>query len=148
MIWFGIEVGRDVDVGRQQQLDDLLLAQVLVQERHVVVEIEALDHGEELVAVLLTAVAQKLGVGLAGDQVERFGVSLRDPRHRFDHVLESLARPDEAERGDDLAARESELLLQLAASTRLDVGHAVLDHARRCRHSVHVAQDVDRRSPP
>ena len=98
---------------------------------------------DELVPVLLAVVAQQLGVGLSGDQVERVGVPLHDPRHRLDHVLEALAGSDQAERRHDLTPAEAQLLLQTPPAARLDVRHAVLDHGRRGRDAVHLAQDVD-----
>ena len=92
-----VEVRRHVDVGGEQVLDDVLLVQVLVHEEHLVAETQLVDELLQAVAVLLAALLEQFGVGLAGDQVERLGVAGHDRGHRFDRVLEALAGPHEAE---------------------------------------------------
>ena len=144
VIWFGIEVGRHVDVGRKQVLDDVLLVEVLVHEEHVLAEIQLVDERLQAVAVFLAARFQQLGVGLARDQIERLGVPGRDRGHRLDRVLEALARPDQAEGRHDRAPVQAELRLQAAAPLRLDVGHPVRDDERALLDAVVAIQDVDR----
>src|SRR5450756_690789 len=64
-----VEVRRDVDVAREQQLDDVALRHVFIDEGDVVLNSEALDRLDELIAVLLAIVAAQLRVSLARDHV-------------------------------------------------------------------------------
>ena len=138
-----VEVGRHVDVGGEQVLDDVLLVEVLVDEEHLVAETELVDELLQTVAVLLASLLEQFGVGLAGDQVERLGVAGHDRGHGLDRVLEALAGPDEAEGRDDRVPVEPELRLQPASSLRLDVRHAVRDHERVLGDPVVALEDLD-----
>ena len=111
----------------------------MIREPHVI------DHLYELVAVLLAVLTQELGVGLPRDQIQGLRVSFHDTRHRLDRVLETLARPDEPEGGDDQPSVQPELGLHAAPALGLDMRHAVVDHGGLKRHAVYIGQDVDRR---
>src|SRR5207249_855185 len=131
-----IEVGRDVDVRRQQVVDDLPLREVLVHELHVVRDTEALRDLDERVAVRLAGLLQELGVRLTDDEIERAGMRRDDLGHRLDDVLETLAGVHEPEGRHDLASLDAELPLEAPAAVRLDRGHAVLDDDRFFRDAV------------
>jgi hypothetical protein len=140
----GIEVGSHVDVGCQQQLDDVPLRQVEVEEGHVTLESEPLDQRDQLVSIPLAVPPDELGVRLARDQVEHRRVLLPDGRHRLDHVLETLAGVDQPEGRDQGPAGHPELLLHPDPAVRLDRGHAVRDDGDRPADAVARRQQADR----
>ena len=93
-----VEVWRDIDIAGKEQLDDVPLGHVFIDERNIVLETEALDRLDELVAVDLAIAATQLGVGLTRDQVEGRRMAGNDRRHCLDHELDTLPGVHEAER--------------------------------------------------
>src|SRR4030081_2986271 len=83
-------------------------------------------------------------MSLSDDQIEGAWVMGDDFRHRRDHVLEALARIDQAEGRQDRTVLDAELALQSMPSTRLDRRHAVLDYVRALLDPVHVGEQTGR----
>jgi hypothetical protein len=65
---------------------------------------------------------------LAQNEIERIGLLAGDYLHRLDHELQSFARIDQSERGQDRAARDAQLILHQRATVRLDRRHTVRNH--------------------
>ena len=121
------------------------MCHVLIDEGDIVLEAEALDRRDEMVAVGLAIVAAQFGVGLTRDQVEGRGMAGHDRRHGFDHELDALARVDQAKRGDDRSAWHAQLLLHPDPAVGLDRGHAMRYHHRHLGDAVRAGEDVGRR---
>ena len=81
---------------------------------------------------------------LSDDQVEGTGVARDDLGHRRDHVLEALARIDEAKGRQDRSVIHAQLPLQSVPATRHDRRHAVLDHDRALGYAVDVPEQPRR----
>src|SRR5438270_13634579 len=139
-----VEVGRHVHVSREEIVDDLALRQVLIHEADVVGHARALDLADKLISILLASLLQELGVRLSDDQVEGTGVARDDLGHRRDHVLETLARIDEAKGRQDRSVIHAQLPLQSVPATRHDRWHAVLDHDRALGYAVDVPEQPRR----
>ena len=140
-----VEVRRDVDVARQQELDDVVLPQVLVHEGDVVADAQLLDDLDQLVAVLLAVAPQQFRMGLARDEVQRVGMLRGDGGHRLQDVLQPFARAHQAERRHDMAPVQAQLVLQASTALGFDVRHAVLDDRYGGAHAVDLVQDADGR---
>ena len=138
-----VEVRCDVDIGREQELDDVLLAHVLIDERDMIVHPERMNLRDERVAIVLALHAEEVGMRLARDEVERVGMPAHDLGHRGDHELEPFTGVDQAEGGDDRPAFDAELRLEGMPSARRDHRHAVRNHPRGARESVVVCEDRD-----
>ena len=140
-----VEIRRDIDVARQEQIDDVPLRHVFIDEGDVVLEAEPFDGLHQVIAVGLPFVPAQLGVRLTRDHVEGGGVARHDRRHRFDHELDALARVDQAKGRDDGSARHAKLLLHPDAAVGMNRGHAVRYHHRRLGDVVLGVEDACRR---
>src|SRR6185503_311018 len=143
-----IEVRGDIDIRREEVVHDLALGEVLVHELDVIAHPQARSRRDERVPIRLAFPFLQLGVRLADDEIESGGMASDDLRHRLDDVLEALPRVDEPEGGDDRTLLDAELPLESMASPWLDGGHAVLDHHRRTRYPVDLAEQTCRGRAP
>ena len=102
-----VEVRRDVDVGGEQVLDDvLLLAGTGSRTATCSDEAEAPRPARRAGCGTPRRVAcSSSGCVWPAIRYRASGWSLHDRRHRLDHVLQALARAHQPERRDDLAAR-------------------------------------------
>ena len=105
-------VRRHEDVGRCEEVGDLVDRQEAVVELDVVLESELEHCLLERQPVPLSLAVRDVGMRPAGDHVEHVGVTLDDRRERLDHRLEPLAGGDQPER------REQE---PLAAAVRVRI---------------------------
>ena len=90
-------VRRDEDVGRGEQVGDLVDRQEAVVELDVVLEAEVEHRLLERQAVTLSLAVRHVGVRPAGDDVHHLGMALDDRRQRLDHRLDPLAGRDQPE---------------------------------------------------
>ena len=86
-----VAVRRHEDVGRGEQVGQLVDREEAVVELDVVVETEVDDLPLELQAVWLALASRDLRMRAAGDQVQRLGVALDDRGQRVDRRLDALA---------------------------------------------------------
>ena len=106
-------VGRDEDVGRGEQVGDLVDGQEAVVELDVVLEAEVEHRLLEREAVTLTLAVRHVRVRSSGDDVHHLGMALDDRRQRLDHRLDPLAGRDQPE------GREHEPLARRRTSSRI-----------------------------
>ena len=93
-----VRVRRDEDVGRREQVRELVDVEEAVVEHDVLGEIEVGDAPLQHQAVLLASAPRNLRMRAAGDHVENVGMLLDDRRQRVEHHLDSLAGREQAER--------------------------------------------------
>ena len=98
-----LAVRRYKNVGRSEQVTDLLDREEAIVELDVIFEAEIHDGVFERQAVPLAFTLRHIRVRPAGDDVEHLRVGLDDRRQRFDDGLEALARRDQSERRKDEA---------------------------------------------
>ena len=93
-----VAVRRHEDVGRGEQVGQLVDGEEAIVELDVVLEAEVDAAPLQHQPVLLALAARHLRVGAPGDQVEHLRMPLDDRRQRVDHRLEPLARARSARR--------------------------------------------------
>ena len=92
-----VRVRRHEDVGRREEIGELLDREEAVVELDVVAEAEVEDAPLEHQAVLLARAPRDLRMGAACDHVEHLGMALDDRRQRIEHHLDPLARREQTE---------------------------------------------------
>ena len=121
-------VRRDEDVGRGEQVGDLLDRQEAVVELDVILEAEVEHRLLESEAVTLSLAVRHVGVRSSGDDVHHLGMALDDRGQRLDHRLDPLAGRDQPE------GREHEPVLAVvvrrSSFERVRIG-APCEHRRR-----------------
>ena len=98
-------VRRHEDVGRGEQVGDLVDRQEAVVELDVVLEAEVEHRLLERQPVPLALAVRDVGVRPPGDHVQHLGMALDDRGQRLDHRLDPLARPRSARRSRAGTAR-------------------------------------------
>ena len=100
-----VPVRRHEDVGRGEQVGDLVDREEAVVELDVVLEPEVEHRLLERQPVPLALAARDVRMCAPGDHVEHLGMTLDDRRQRLDHRLEPLARRDQPEGREQEPAR-------------------------------------------
>ena len=123
-----VEVGRDVDVARQQELDHVVLPQVLVHEGDVVADAQAPRRSRSACC----GTPRRGGAAVRDGSGRRSGRARRDASPRpagIASITYSNPLPGPTRPNVETMCRPSrpELLLQAASALGLDVRHAVLD---------------------
>ena len=93
----------------------------------VLILYELIDPSQELVAVGFPAFGDDIGVRGAEDDVGHVGVFGHHGGHGFDGVLDSLARPEQSEREQQLASLDTEAPLEHVGIAPRRVGNTVAD---------------------
>ena len=117
----------------------------MIDECDVVVHPQRVHLRYQALAIVLALCSQQVGMRLTRDEVEGVRMPRNDTGHRLDHVLEPLARVDQAKGRDDRPPFDAELLLETLAAVRLDGRHSVGDDPRHSGGAVLRGEDVDRR---
>ncbi len=131
-----VQVGRHVDVGRLEELAELLQRDEPAVEQHVALQAQVAGLALQAQAVALALLAQDVRVRGAQDDVAEVGELLHDGGQRTQGVLDALARAQQPERQQHLAPLHVELALVLRGLHQRDLGHAVVDEAYLLRRRV------------
>ena len=129
---FGIQVGRDVDIGGAEELVQLVLFDEAVVEHHVLVDAELSGPRFEHQTIGLALGILHVRMGGAQHDVDRGRAARHDRRQRVDHVLDALVRREQPERQQDHPSLDAEATLALEPGRHL--GDAVrndVDAVRR-----------------
>ena len=120
-----IEIGRDVDVGRLEIVEQLLELDEAVDEADVIVDAQFDRARLKAVAIGFALMADEIGVRRAEHDIQRFRVRRDDRGHRLDHEFDALARREQPEGEQHLAALEAEARLHSVGLDIAAIGHAV-----------------------
>ena len=139
----GVEIGRRVDVGGLQIVEQFVMLDEAVDERDIVADAQLIGKRLQPIAIGLAFMRNEIGVGGAQHRIEQIGMPLRDRGQCLDDRLDALAGREQAEGQHDIASLPAEARLQRLRIDERAVGHAVRDHrdlARIC--AIDAAQDV------
>ena len=139
-----VKVRRDVDIGRGDESLEILLRDKPVVEDHVFLHPPLLGEEFQTQAVTLPLPGQQMGVRGTEHQVDHAGMAACDFREGLDHMLDSLARTDQAEREKHPSSLHPELRLTPPRIAQLQVRDAVRDDVDfSLMKAVSLLQDLD-----
>jgi len=95
---FACQIRCAVDIGGAKISAQHVEGDKPAMEQHVILNAETVDHHLEDVTIFVaTGVPYDIRVRGTEDQVDGVGIVFYDCRHRFEHHLDALARPQKAE---------------------------------------------------
>ena len=123
-----IDIGRDVEVGGLEIIEQVVFLDKGVDELDVVGDPQPRSLRDQAVAIRLAFVRDQIGVGGAQHDIEHAGVRAHDFGQRRDHRLDPLAGREQAEGEDNRAVLPPETRLHHCGVDQRAVGHAMRDH--------------------
>ena len=138
-----VEIGGEVDVRGADEILEVLQGHEAVEEDDVLLDPAVLGQPLQAQPVAFAFPRHQVGMGGPQHQVDRLGMPLHDLRQRLDDVFEALARPQQAEGEQHLAAFHAELGLVEAGVHEGHVRDAVGDEVHLVGgHPVGLLQDL------
>ena len=142
-----VQIGRDVDVGHPDELDQLVDLHEPVVEAHVRLDAQVLGQPLQADPIPLPLLADQIRVRRPQDDVDEVGKLPEDRRHRPEHLLDPLVRRQQPEGQRDELALDPELVLVEVGVDERHVGDAVGDQVDLgLRYAVNVAEEPWRRA--
>ena len=120
-----VEIGREVDVRRPDEIAQLGRVHIAVHEQHIFLHAELAGEVLQRVPVALAFAAQEVRMRRAEDDVNDLRMLLGDARQGADGVFDSLARREEPEGQQHRPSGHAELVFVKIRIDERNVGNAV-----------------------
>src|SRR5882672_7774372 len=118
-------VGRDVNVCRTDQFDELLRADETIPKDHTILNPEISREFLEVQPIFVALVSQDMRVGDAGNHVNGITVTRQDTRQSLDYVFYTLVWGEQSKREQNVFSLRSESILIKIRIGKVQIGDTV-----------------------